>query len=242
MVRRIAFCMVSSHQTRDLECFADSSNIPWNLPTNFHSDLIAKIQQMSLLSLCGPPFLQSHLFLICVALTYNDSRITLHRTCQILWICQCNWLLVSSSARETSVGSSGFLEKFLFCMGKIFPLCCQVLYHNGVSMIVAGLTFFTKNFVIRGYQITENFRLGHDCTSTSFARSPCYFLSSSRCHNFGLSRSEKRYCAYLDPVPLLLAAPLVIHEESWESVDAVEHSYAPDSLWNLEAIPRLQFY
>ena len=25
--------MLSSHQTRDLECFADSSNIPWNPPT-----------------------------------------------------------------------------------------------------------------------------------------------------------------------------------------------------------------
>ena len=32
--------MVSSHQTRDLECFADSSSVPWNPPTIFHPDLI----------------------------------------------------------------------------------------------------------------------------------------------------------------------------------------------------------
>ena len=36
-------------QTRDLECFADSSNIPWNPPTIFHPDLIATVPQMSLL-------------------------------------------------------------------------------------------------------------------------------------------------------------------------------------------------
>ena len=49
--------------------------------------------------------------------------------------------------------------------------------------------------------------------------------------------SECRYCACLDPVPLLLEAPLVIHEKSWESIDVVEHSYPPVSPWNLVAIP-----
>ena len=42
-------------------------------------------------------------------------------------------------------------------------------------MIVTRLTFFTENFVICGYQVTKNFRSGHDCTSTSSARSPRYF-------------------------------------------------------------------
>ena len=65
--------MVFSHQTKDLESFADSSNTPWNPPTIHCPDLTATIPQMSLLSLCALLFLQSHLFLICVALTYNDS-------------------------------------------------------------------------------------------------------------------------------------------------------------------------
>ena len=34
---------------------------------------------------------------------------------------------------------------------------------------------FSENFVIRSYQITKIFRSGHDCTSTSSARSPRYF-------------------------------------------------------------------
>ena len=38
--------MVSSHQTRDLERFEDRSGIPWNLPTNFHPDLIATIAEV----------------------------------------------------------------------------------------------------------------------------------------------------------------------------------------------------
>ena len=77
---RTAFRMVSSHQTRDLECFADSSNIPWIPPTIHCPDLIATVPQMSFLLLCALLFHQSHLFLICVVLTYNDSRIMLHKT------------------------------------------------------------------------------------------------------------------------------------------------------------------
>ena len=37
--------------------------------------------------------------------------------------------------------------------------------------------------------------------------------------------------------PLLLAAPLVIHEKSWETIDVAEHSYPPDSPSNHVAIP-----
>ena len=36
-----AFRVEFSHQTRDLECFADRYTIPWNLPTIFHPDPIA---------------------------------------------------------------------------------------------------------------------------------------------------------------------------------------------------------
>ena len=111
--------MVSSHQTKDPECFADSSDTPWNPPTIRYPDRTATIPQMSLLLPCEPLFQQSHVFLICVVLTYNDSRIIPHKTCQIPKSWQCKWLLVSSSASGTSLGSSGSPGKFLFCMGRI---------------------------------------------------------------------------------------------------------------------------
>ena len=128
-----------------------------------HQDQTAKAPQMSLLSLCALLFRQSNLFLICVVLTYNDSMIIPRKTCQIPRICQCRWLLVSSSAAGTSFGSSGSPGKILICTGV------------SVSMIVPRLTVFTKNLLICSNQVTKMFRSGHDCTSTSSARSPCYF-------------------------------------------------------------------
>ena len=60
MVAQNVFHRASSHQTRDLECFADSSHIPWNPPTNFHPDVIASFTLRTALSatplvsdLCG---------------------------------------------------------------------------------------------------------------------------------------------------------------------------------------------
>ena len=52
---------VFSHQTRDLECFADSSNTPWNHPTNFHQNRFAEVLHMFLLWSCVPLFQQCHL-------------------------------------------------------------------------------------------------------------------------------------------------------------------------------------
>ena len=42
-------------------------------------------------------------------------------------------------------------------------------------MIVPRFTIFTENFVIRRNQVTRIFRSGHDSTSRSSARKPCYF-------------------------------------------------------------------
>ena len=46
---------------------------------------------------------------------------------------------------------------------------------TSISMIVPRFTFFTVKFVIRCDQVTNIFRSGHDCTSTSSARNPRYF-------------------------------------------------------------------
>ena len=79
---------VSSRQTRDLECFAKSNNIPQNPP--HHS-----LPRPDCNSTADVPFSlwallirQSHLFLICVVFTYNDSRMIPRKTCQIPSNCQ----------------------------------------------------------------------------------------------------------------------------------------------------------
>ena len=61
---RIASHKVSSHQ-RDLECFADSSSIPWNPPTIFRPDLIATVPLMSLPQFCALLSQQSRWFPMC---------------------------------------------------------------------------------------------------------------------------------------------------------------------------------
>ena len=53
MVAQNVFHKASSQQKIDLWRFADRWNIPLYLPTNFHSDLIAKIQQKCLPLLCA---------------------------------------------------------------------------------------------------------------------------------------------------------------------------------------------
>ena len=68
-----------------------------------------------------------------------------------------------------------------------------------------------------------------------FCKKPSLFLSSSRYRSLGPSESACWHYAYPSPVPLLLAAPLVIHEKSWRVL--VEHHYPPDSLWDSVAIP-----
>ena len=124
------------------------------------------------------------------------------------------------------VGSRNFIrffsvvwEDFVLHGYDCIHLCCQVLYHHGISMIVPRFTFFTENFVIRCYQVTKMFRSGNDCTSTSSARRPLLFSSSSRCHNLGPSESAFLHCAYPNPVPLLLAAPVEVHEITWKCLD-----------------------
>ena len=86
-------------------------------------------------------------------------------------------------------------------------------------MIVPRFTSFTQNFVICSNQVTNMFRSGHDCTSTSSARSHCYFWSSSVFHNVGPSESACRHFAHPNPVPLLLAAPLEVHEMACKYLD-----------------------
>ena len=122
--------MVSSHQTRDLEFFADSSNNPQNPPTIRCPDRTATAPQMSLLTLCVLLNRQSHVFLICVVLTYNDSRIILYKICPNQGNCMCKWLLVSLSTPRTSLSSSWevFVLHGLGCKHWVAKSCTTTAY------------------------------------------------------------------------------------------------------------------
>ena len=123
---------------------------------HFHPSLIATILQAYLLSLCVLLFQQSHLFLICVVSTYHDSRINLHKPCQIPRNCQCKWRWASYSAPRTSFGSYGLHGSYCFTWVRLYPLRSQVLYHHSVPRIVSRFTSFTENFVIRNNKMTKN--------------------------------------------------------------------------------------
>ena len=185
MAFRTAFHMVSSHQTRDLECFADSSSIPWNPPTIHCPDLIATAPQMSLLSLCAILSQQSHLFLVCVLLTCNDSRIGFHRTCQNLRNCQCKWLLVSLSAPGTSFGSCGFAEKFLFSMGRLVATALPNLVPPRHIDDCYAIHFLHRDFCDLWLSSHQKFPLWARLYQHVF----CKFSSSSRHRNLGPSES-----------------------------------------------------
>ena len=191
MAFRTAAHEVSFHQTRDLECIAHSSSIPWNPPTIRYADRTAIAPQMSLLSLYALHSQQSHLFPICAVLTYNDSRKGLHKISQILGTCQCKWLLVSSSAPRTFCKLFfRFLRSFCFARIWLDPLGDQILHHDCISMIVSRFTFFTENFVFCGYQVTKKFCTRYDSAIASSARGPWNFWSSNRFRKFGLWGNE----------------------------------------------------
>ena len=86
------------------------------------------------------------------------------------------------------VGSRNFIKspaKILFTRVWLYPLCCQVLYHHGISMIMSRLTSFIE---ICCYWITKNpfwARLYQHVLC-----SPCNFWFSSRCRNFDPSGIE----------------------------------------------------
>ena len=94
----------------------------------------------------------------------------------------------------------GLLGRLCFTRVWLYPLSCQILYHNGVSVIVARLNVFTSNFVIRSNQITNIFRSGHTLYQHVFCQKPLLFSSSHRYPNLGPSESAYKHCAYPNPV------------------------------------------
>ena len=158
---------------------------------------------------------------------YNDSRKGLHNICQILWNCQSEWLWVSSSAPRTFGSSFPFPEKLCSTCVWLCPLCCQVLFHDCISMIVSRFTTFTENFVICCNQITNIFCTRYGSANASSARRPCDFCPSGRSRNFGLSGSELPHCVYTNPHFSHAQALKIIHEKNWRVSLCVQELYHP---------------
>ena len=121
--------------------------------------------------------------------------------------------------------SSGFLRSFCFTRVGLYPLCCRLLCHHGISMIVPRFTFFTDNFVICSNQVTKKFRSGYDFTSTSSARRPCYFRLQADI-TIWVPRKVFVHCVYPNPVPLSVAGSLEIHEMTWKCLDFLAQGFA----------------
>ena len=155
MVLQNVFRMESSHQTRDLDCFADRYCIPWNLPTNFHPDLIATIRHRCLPLLCALLSQQSHLFPICVESKYNDSRKIFTRLAKCQGIVSVTDFRIPIGLQALLQAPLCFLWSFCFARIRLDPLGGQVLQHDCISMIVSRFTTFTENFVICCNQVTK---------------------------------------------------------------------------------------
>ena len=154
MVLRIVPHRVFSHLPRDLEHFADKYSIPWNLPTNFHPDLIATIQQKCLLLILR-------------------TALSSYPIC--FWSVWCrhtmiSWKIFTNFAEFQGIVSVNdfrcpiwlqkllqpplcFLRSLCFARIRLNPLGGQVLHHDCISMIVSRFTTFTENFVICCNQI-----------------------------------------------------------------------------------------
>ena len=236
MVLQITVHKVFSHPMWGLERFEDGNSIPRNLPAIFRPSPIATILQKFLLWFCVPLFQQCHLSENDEALIHNDSRIILHRVCQIPGNWHCQWLLAFQPARRTFVSSFLFPEKFCFHTGMIVSIEMQILYHDCVSVIVSRFTSFTENFVIYCYQVIKVFRSMCCITSAFPSRSPLWSWFSCILRNFGLLGSEQRYGG--STIRLFLEVPKLTHEKCLLVSPLMLTLFRPqDFLWNPTTIP-----
>ena len=162
-------------------------------------------------------FCQSHLFLFCVALTYNDSRIIPRKTCQNFQELSV-WMTFGFSRRlqGTSSGSSGSPGKFLFYIGRVVTTVLPSLVPPR-HIDDCGVTHILhEELCDPQLSSRQNFPLWARLYQHVFCKNPSLFLSSSRYRFLGNSESACGHYAYPNKVPLLLATLLVIHEKNWQ--------------------------
>ena len=162
--------MEFSHQTWDLESFADRWSIPWNLPTIFHPDLIATKQQRCLPLLCALLSQQPICFrsVWCWRTMYPGKIFTSFAKFQ--GIVSVNAFRLPVRLQQLLEPPLCFLRSCCFARIRLDPLGGWVLHHDCISMIVSRFTTFTENFVICCNQITNIFCTMYDSAHTSSAR------------------------------------------------------------------------
>ena len=104
-------------------------------------------------------------------------------------------------SRELHQALLGLLRSFCFGREGLQKLCFQILYHNGVSMIVAWFTFLHWEFC--------------DPQLLKHKAFPLWARLSSKYRRLGLSGSECKYCAYPSLVPLFARDSI---GNSWEEL------------------------
>ena len=93
--------------------------------------------------------------------------------------------------QELLQASLGLLGSFCFSWAGLYPLCCQILYHHGISMIVPRFTFFTENFVICSNSISDFSALGMTALARLLQEAPCYFGHQAYCTIWVLRKVRK---------------------------------------------------
>ena len=126
--------------------------------------------------LCALLFRQSHLFLIYVVPTYNDSRKDLHKLCRIVRNSQCKRHRAYHLDPRTFARFPVFpVMKFLFRTDTTGSIGWTSPAPRIISMIVSRLTIFTENLVICCYQVTTIFCTRYGSAIASSAQGPCNF-------------------------------------------------------------------
>ena len=123
------------------------------------------------------------------------------------------------------VGSRNFIRLFwvswevFVCMGRIVTTELPNLVAQRRIDDCSAIHFLHWEFCDLQLSSHQNVPLWVRLYQHFFCKKPLLFSSSSRYHNLGPSESACRHYAYPSAVPLLLAAPLKVHELTWKCFD-----------------------
>ena len=164
---------------------------------------------------------------------YNNSKIILRKTCQILRNCQCKGLLASLSAPGNSVGSSGFPEKFLLDKGKIVSI--------GWPNLVPQQRIDDYVMIhILHWGLCDPLLSNHQSFATPDTTVPVRLVQEALVIFVLKQVSQFRSFGKWVKMLCLLGttfAPKVIHEKNWKHLDVLEHFHQPIHPWTPVALP-----
>ena len=156
---------------------------------------IAIIQLMFPLLLVVPLSRQHHPSRIDEVLRFDDSMIDLHKISPILMNCLYT--------------SFGLLRICVLARIRLYPLSCEILYHDSVSVFVPGFPSFVEDFVIRCYHVTKLSARGR-ASPVRFLQGALVILVLLRPSQFRSYGKESKNT--VSPTPLFLEVPNLVRE------------------------------